>query len=140
MTEPIRDWRGTVVEPGQTVIYGGPVGRSIQMVEAEVVGFTKSGRVNVRVTRRAYSHGDRDVVHVGADRLTVVLELPPTDNPTQAQENAVRDERRRKRNTHDMPSYWLRQPPWTNPDRVCRDCGATPEESSERECSATSLM
>lgn len=140
MSEPIRDWRGTVIEPGQTVIYGGPVGRSIQQVEGEVVGFTKSGRVNVHVVRRSYTTGDRDVVHVGADRLTVVDALPSTDNPTQAEENVIRAERRRKRDTHSMPSYWLKQAPWTNPDRVCRHCGATPEESSERECLSTSLM
>ncbi len=134
LSEPIRDWRGIIIEPGLTVVYGGPVGRSIQMVEGEVVGFTKSGRVNVKVIRRAYTSGDRDVVHVGADRLTVVDALPPTTNATQAEESAVRAERRRRYQTHDIPSYWLNQHPWTNPDRNCRRCSITHSDAYETEC------
>lgn len=134
LSEPIRDWRGTVIEPGQTVIYGGPVGRSIQQVEGEVVGFTKSGRVNVHVIRRSFTSGDRDVVHVGADRLTVVESLPPTSNVTQAEQNVERLERHRRYETHDMPPYWNSEPPYTNPNRVCQRCGVTFAEASEREC------
>lgn len=130
----IFDWRGTPIKPGQTVVYGGPVGRSIQQVEGEVEGFTKSGRVRVRVIRRSYTTGSKPVVDVGPDRLTVVESLPPTTNATQADEHAVVVERQRVRDTHDMPSYFLNHAPWTNPDRVCRRCGATFRESSEREC------
>lgn len=78
------DWRGTPIEVGQTVIYGAPVGRSIAMVEAVVDGFTDSGRVWLLVRHRAYGGWGDNVkqrVHVGADRLTVVLELPPTELP-----------------------------------------------------------
>lgn len=134
MSEPIRDWRGTIIEPGQTVVYGGPVGRSIQQVEGEVDGFTKSGRVRVRVIRRSFTTGSKPIVDVGADRLTVVEKLPPTTNATQAEEYAEVLERRRRYDTHDMPSYFINEPPWTNPNRTCRRCGATFTESREREC------
>lgn len=78
MADPVHDWRGTAVLIGQTVIYGAPVGSSISMVEAEVIGFTRSGRVNVRPIRRAYGRWQsKDVVHVGPDRLTVIDRLPP---------------------------------------------------------------
>ncbi len=74
---PVTDWRGTPILIGQTVVYGGPVGRSVAQVEAEVVGFTKSGRVNVRPIRRSYGTWQtKEVVHVGPDRLTVVTALP----------------------------------------------------------------
>lgn len=97
-TEPITDWRGTVIEPGQTVIYGAPVGRSIALVEAIVEGFTKAGRVNVRVKHRAYGYTgatSKDVVHVGADRLTVVNDggLPPTNLPTEGEKKEVAQKR-----------------------------------------------
>lgn len=134
MTESIRDWRGTVIEPGQTVIYGSPVGRSIQLVEGEVDGFTKSGRVRVRVIRRSYTTGSKEVVDVGADRLTIVESLPPTSNPTQAEEYAAVLEQRRRRATHDMPPYFLDCPPWTNPEKACRRCGLTYPDNSKVEC------
>lgn len=76
------DWRGTPINIGDTVIYGAPVGRSIAMVEGIVDGWTKSGRVNVRITRRAYGYAGKDVVHVGADRLTIVEKLPDSALPT----------------------------------------------------------
>lgn len=130
----IHDWRGTPIEPGQIVVYGGPVNRSIQQVEGQVEGFTKSGRVRVRVIRRSYTTGSKEIVDVGPDRLTVVESLPPTTNATQAEEYAAVLETRRIYATHNMPSYWLDGPPWTNPNRVCVDCGATYAESREREC------
>src|SRR4051794_27584156 len=78
----IRDWRGTPIVPGSLVVYGGPVGRSIAQVEGRVDSFTATGRVNVRVLRRSYGDWQtKPVVHVGADRLTVVTALPPTDVP-----------------------------------------------------------
>lgn len=92
-----RDWRGIPITPGARVIYGAGVGRSIALVEGTVdtdTPFTKSGRVNVRVIRRAYGGGWYDpkpVVHVGRDRLTVV-ELPPSTEPTEA-EKAAESER-----------------------------------------------
>ncbi|GLY55208.1 hypothetical protein [Lentzea sp. NBRC 102530] len=81
-----RDWRGTPVVEGATVIYGASVGRSVAMVQGIVSGFTPSGRVWVDVVHRAYGARERTPsVHVGADRLTVVTELPPTELPTEAE-------------------------------------------------------
>lgn len=134
MSDPIRDWRGTIIEPGQTVIYGSSVGRSIQLVEGDVDGFTKSGRVRVRVIRRSYTTGSQEIVDVGADRLTVVESLPPTTNTTQAEDHAEWVEQRRRASTHDMPSYFLNRAPWTDPGRVCRRCGVKPGESYTVEC------
>lgn len=105
------DWRGTPITEGALVIYGAPVGRSIALVEAEVVGFTESGRVNLRIIRRAYGWTDarsKDVVHVGADRLIVVNDLPPTDVPLQADVKAEKqraaEERKRLFATHEWPA------------------------------------
>jgi len=88
MAEPATDWRGTPIEPGALVIYGAPVGRSIAMVEATVANpmLTPSGRIWLDVVRRSYGHVGTEVgrVHVGADRLTVVSLLPPSDLPTAA--------------------------------------------------------
>lgn len=116
-----RDWRGTKIEVGDTVIYGGPVGRSIQMVEGEVIGFTPAGRVNVRILRRAYSHayyGDKRVVHVGHDRLTVLKDgvLPPTEMPTWdeaiTESERIRQERDANYGSHVGPeSEWYEMPP-----------------------------
>ncbi len=106
---PVTDWRGTPITEGALVIYGAPVGRSIALVEGTVDGFTKSGRVNVRVLRRAYGGGwsDREVVHVGPDRLTIVAELPPTELPLLSEEIAARkarvEETRRRVASHDWP-------------------------------------
>lgn len=80
------DWRGTPINIGDTVIYGAPVGRSIAMVEGIVDSFTKTGRVNVKVVRRAYGLSGKDVVHVGPDRLTIVTKLPDTSKPDVKQE------------------------------------------------------
>lgn len=87
MTDDVkRDWRGTPITEGATVVYGASVGRSVALVEGSVTGFTPSGRVWVYVIRRAYGGGWGDEapkVHVGADRLTVVSSLPVSDVPTQ---------------------------------------------------------
>lgn len=84
--EVARDWRGTPIVEGATVIYGAPVGRSIAMVQGTVDGFTPAGRVWINVTHRAYGgHGHAPRVHVGPDRLTIVTTLPPTDLPTVAE-------------------------------------------------------
>lgn len=95
------DWRGTPIEVDSLVVYGAPVGRSIALVEGIVAGFTKSGRVNVRIIRRAYgSFGwkdEKEVVHVGRDRLTVVTELPPSEVPTEAEKRAESERKRLER-------------------------------------------
>lgn len=111
MSEVIKDWRGTPITPGRLCIYGAPVGRSIALVEAEVVGFTKSGRVNLRIIRRAYgsSWSEREVVHVGADRLVIVDKLPDSDVPLTSTaieaRKAATTERKRILATHDFPEY-----------------------------------
>lgn len=104
-TDPVTDWRGTPITPGALVVYGAPVGRSIAMVEATVATpmLTPSGRIWLDVVRRSYGHIGTEVgkVHVGADRLTVVTELPPTEMPTAAdvaaEAAAQREEWNRKR-------------------------------------------
>lgn len=90
MAEQPADWRGTPIRPGALVIYGAPVGRSIAMVEAIVTDpmLTPSGRIWLDVQRRAYGSWPREGdepkrVHVGADRLTVVADLPPTTRLTE---------------------------------------------------------
>jgi hypothetical protein len=125
----VKDWRGTPIEVGALCIYGAPVGRSIALVEAEVVGYTKSGRINVRIVRRAYGAewSSKEVVHVGADRLVVVNELPPSDVPLTseaiAEKKAKEAERDRVEGTHDFPPF-----EWDRISRTgwepCRRCGA----------------
>ncbi|MFD7776637.1 hypothetical protein [Streptomyces sp. NPDC059753] len=90
------DARGIEIKEGASCIYGAPVGRSIALVEGVIDGFTPSGRVWVRIVRRAYGGGwsnDRKRVHVGADRLVVVDALPESELPTDAEKT---EERRRE--------------------------------------------
>jgi hypothetical protein len=78
---------------GASCIYGAPVGRSIALVEGVVDGFTASGRVWVRIVRRAYGGGwsdSKDRVHVGPDRLVIVDALPACDLPTDAEKAVER--------------------------------------------------
>lgn len=109
-----KDWRGTPITEGARCIYAATVGRSTELVEGEVVGFTKSGRVNVRVVRRAYQGGWSDskrIVHVGNDRLLIMKPdgLPETDLPTfdeKIKEAQVkREENDRIYKTHSGPSW-----------------------------------
>lgn len=81
------DARGIEITEGATCVYGAPVGRSIALVEGTIDGFTPSGRVWVKIVRRAYgSYGHTARVHVGADRLVIVDELPNSPLPTDAEE------------------------------------------------------
>lgn len=139
LTDP-RDWRGVPITVGALVIYGAPVSRSIAMVEATVEGFTKSGRVNVRIIRRAYGSyywrdedDSKEVVHVGQDRLTVVNTLPEplmgTEADKREQARLERIERQRVRATHDIPQ--VDQGQW---DQECTRCGTSWRESFETEC------
>ncbi len=93
--EPLTDWRGCKLQVGNMVLYGAGVGRSIAMVEGTVAGFTASGRVWVHITRRAYGtwQHSKDIVDVGADRLTVVFSLPKTNLPTQAEVREAEEKR-----------------------------------------------
>lgn len=90
------DARGVRITDGALCVYGATVGRSVALVEGVIDGFTASGRVWVRVVRRAYGGWGvdlKDRVHVGPDRLVIVDSLPASNLPTQ--EEAVRAERRR---------------------------------------------
>jgi hypothetical protein len=87
------DARGVDIVEGASCIYGAPVGRSIALVEGVIDGFTPSGRVWVRIVRRAYGggwSGAKDRVHVGPDRLVIVDALPACDLPTDAEKAAER--------------------------------------------------
>ncbi|MGW6949009.1 hypothetical protein ACWGHD_19045 [Streptomyces xanthophaeus] len=89
------DARGVPITVGATCIYGAAVGRSIALVEGVIDGYTASGRVWVKVVRRAYGGSGIDRaerVHVGADRLVIVDALPACELPTQA-EVLVRERR-----------------------------------------------
>lgn len=133
------DWRGAPIIEGRTVVYGAGVGRSIQMVEGTVDGFTKKGRVRIRITRRSYTSGTREVVDVGPDRLTVVWELPPSDQPTQGEKRAELEaahaERQRLHATHEVPEP-------TNANRLlgsstypgCVTCGCSYFDAYRQEC------
>ena len=120
-----RDWRGTSIKVGDPVIYGAPVGRSIELVEGEVTGFSKTGRVNVKVIRRAYSHAGgygKRTVHVGQDRLTVIRpdSLPPTTLPTW--EEAIEASQRRQEEREDRYNSHV-WPPVEETPRVTKDDG-----------------
>lgn len=84
MTAP-KDWRGVEITEGALLIYGAGVGRSVALVEATFTGrVTDSGRLWVRIVRRAYGGGwssAKPEVHIGADRVTVVGSLPPSGVP-----------------------------------------------------------
>lgn len=89
----MNDARDIEITEGATCIYGASVGRSIALVEGIIDGFTPSGRVWVKVVRRAYGGGgttDRKRVHVGPDRLVIVDALPDSDLPTDAEKSAER--------------------------------------------------
>ncbi|MEU3986100.1 hypothetical protein AB0F77_39590 [Streptomyces sp. NPDC026672] len=85
----LKDARGIEITEGASCIYGAPVGRSIALVEGVIDGFTLSGRVWVKVVRRAYGTTTwtkpRDRVHVGPDRLVIVDALPECNLPTDAE-------------------------------------------------------
>ncbi len=122
------DWRGTTIRPGALVIYGAPVGRSISMVEGTVSDpmLTPSGRIWVDVIRRSYGGYDHtdggERVHVGADRLTIVDQLPATTAPTQQQQRQAAKsnlaERARNYDTHPVLDHRTK---WD--DRWCPACG-----------------
>nr|WSW58475.1 hypothetical protein OG513_07705 [Streptomyces sp. NBC_00998] len=117
-----KDARGIPITVGATCIYGAPVGRSIALVEGVIDGFTASGRVWVKIVRRAYGgYGvDRaERVHVGADRLVIVDVLPECDLPTQATDvEALRAEhaQRYRRHIADLEAGGA-VPSWANGDR-----------------------
>ena len=77
------DARGVRIEPGDRVVYGAGVGRSIEMVEARVRDenpFTATGRVRLQVVSRSFggfgTWHTAETVAVRPDRLVVVTELP----------------------------------------------------------------
>lgn len=93
MSDPVVDARGVAIAPGDTVIYGFGVSRSVAMAEAVVLGeckamhvtkcsgpecprygasLTASGRVRLRVVRRSYSSGEKPIVDVAPGRLVVL--------------------------------------------------------------------
>lgn len=109
--ETLKDARGVDIHPGDTVIYGFGVSRSVAMAEGQVeaddygrIRCTPTGRIWVRVVRRSYGGGEAEHVHLGADRIVVLKQLeyripgfyddpetgyflPPSPLPTQDQEN-----------------------------------------------------
>lgn len=88
-----KDARGVEIVEGASCIYGAPVGRSIALVEGVIDGFTPSGRVWVRIVRRAYGGGwsdSKERVHVGPDRLVIVDALPESVLPTDADKQKER--------------------------------------------------
>jgi len=116
VADELLDARGVIIEPGDTVIYGFSVGRSVATAEGVVQGaqsfdevtssttkvsLTASGRVRVRIVRRSYSSGEKPVVDIAPDRLVVLKQrsftpgafvsvLPASPLPTQAQQARAR--------------------------------------------------
>lgn len=93
MSDALKDARGVEIHEGATCVYGAGVGRSIALVEGVIDGFTASGRVWVRIVRRAYGGGwtnSKDRVHVGPDRLVIVDVLPESNLQTDAEKSAER--------------------------------------------------
>ena len=83
----ITDWRGTEITVGAIVIYAASLySHSVEMVEGQVIGFTNSGRVRIKIIRRSRRRNayinDKDTTNVGADNVTVIGSLPDTDMPT----------------------------------------------------------
>lgn len=138
MTTP-NDWRGTPITPGATVIYGAGVGRSIELVQATVTPdpsnpaaphLTKQGNVWLNVIHRSYQRPHTDRVNVGADRLTVVTALPPTQLPTARQKIADS-----ARSTIEYHTKALAELVPDGPDRPTRDRYGRPHWTAAEEAS-----
>lgn len=127
MENELTDARGVTISPGDVVLYGFGVGRSVAMAEGvvipeagpepddgHVVSLTASGRVRIRVIRRSYSSGEKPVVDIAPDRLVVLklvdgplqpgtpdpcFALPHSPLPTQDQANAVKLRENMERST-----------------------------------------
>lgn len=143
------DWRGVPLAPGQMVIYGAPVGRSIAMVEAEVVELymtkpeygTPQPKVKLRIINRAYGGSYKEFVSVGQDRVTIVEKLPASGiKKTATDEIREREEKealqKKTRATHDLDpeprgsdSGWRA---WY--DKPCRSCSLNYYECRDQVC------
>ena len=144
--ETPRDWRGTEITVGAPVIYGAPVGRSIALVEAEVADpmLTKSGRIRLRIIRRAYGSGwsRKEVVDVGADRLIVLNpdSLPPSDAPLTSEkikENQAKDaEYQRISKSHKGEYVYRDDPVYPGRKNWFFDCPCGATWPGEKECDA----
>lgn len=101
------DARGVKIEPGDAVIYGFGVSRSVAMAEGRVrddgyghVSTTPSGRVWVTIVRRSYGGGEEERVHIAPDRMVVLKKQPNSvipsgpylpDSPLPTQDEVNRD-------------------------------------------------
>lgn len=129
MTE-LLDARGVKIEPGDTVIYGFGVGRSVAMAEGVVLGgecsceqpmtscpahpeygsprlaLTPTGMIRVRVVRRSYSSGEKPVVAINPDRVVVLKEASYDPWPfLPPSPLPTQDEERRQRIENLIESY-----------------------------------
>ncbi len=122
MAGELVDARGVEIFPGDKVVWGFGVSRSVAMAEGVVMAdlanggplLTPSGRVKVRVIRRSYASGEKPVVDLAADRLVVVDKLPESPLPTQ--DERAREEIEGRMGTYKadlritdpslLPSYW----------------------------------
>lgn len=100
-----RDWRGTEIRPGDTVIYA--TGERCKPVQAEVVSLIPGGlRAKLKPIYRAdyYEWGTpAKTVQVDVDKLTVVVDLPACQLPETMDELRVRLQQETKiRDSHDM--------------------------------------
>lgn len=81
------DARGVEIVPGDRVIYGFGLSRSVAMAEGEVVedhgdvSVTTTGLVRVRIIRRSYNNGEKPVVAIMPDRLVVLKPILDPENP-----------------------------------------------------------
>jgi len=81
--EELKDWRGTPINVGDTVIYASPKGRSCSFVEGTVKSFSPTNVV-VYVVRESFGGSSRTnpTVNVRPDRVTVVNGLPASTTRT----------------------------------------------------------
>lgn len=120
----LTDARGVLIEPGDAVIYGFGVGRSVAMAEGVIrddgyghVSTTTSGRVWVTIVRRSYGKGTEERVHVAPDRIVVlkatwldpeapqagmVHALPDSPLPTQDLKNRTETSKALARNIGEL--------------------------------------
>lgn len=118
MSEVLKDARGVPILPGDTVVYGFGVSRSIAMAEGVVeqgesggLSLTPSGLVRVRIVRRSYASREKPVVAVTADRIVTVIKLPVSPLKTQQERARAGIERSIASYTEDLrstkaPEYW----------------------------------
>ena len=119
--------------PGDVVVYGFGVSRSVAMAEGVVergegggLSLTPSGLVRVRIVRRSYASGEKLVVAVAADRIVTVIKLPKSPLSTQSSKSRASIERSIASYTESLrstkaPDYWGQYMPHASDEVLLAD-------------------